>query len=126
MAIVFAVKKWRHYLMGCYFMIKTNQKALKYLLEQSIVNEGQQKWVSKLIGFKFEVQYKSSKDNQVVDTLMNQKNSIATLYSRCIIGKNERMKSSKIQSLLSLFNYLLLNSKMFKDTTCKRVFFLTS
>lgn len=33
MAIVFVVKKWRSYQLGHYFIIRTDQKALKYLLE---------------------------------------------------------------------------------------------
>lgn len=45
MALVFAVKKWRHYLMGHHFIIRTDEKALKYLLE--IIDEDKQKWVSK-------------------------------------------------------------------------------
>lgn len=69
MAIVFAVKKWRSYLLGHHFIIRTDQKALKYLLEQRIIDEDQQKWVVKLMGFKFEVLYKPGKENRVVDAL---------------------------------------------------------
>lgn len=34
MAILLTIKKWRHYLLGRIFIIKTDQKRLKYLLDQ--------------------------------------------------------------------------------------------
>ena len=37
MAIVFAVLKWRPYLLGQRFIVRSNQKSLKFLLEQRVV-----------------------------------------------------------------------------------------
>lgn len=58
MAIVLAVKRWNHYLLGHHFIIKTDQKALEFFLGKRVMDENQQKWVSKLMGYKFEIKYK--------------------------------------------------------------------
>lgn len=76
MAIVFAVKKWQHYLSGQQFIIRTDQKALKYLLDQRVMNETQQKWVSKLMGLKFEIQYKPGSQNKVADALSRKEEEL--------------------------------------------------
>lgn len=69
MAIVFAVLKWRHYLLGRHFHIRTDQQSLKYLMEQREINPTYQKWVSKLIGYHFEIQYRVGRSNVVADAL---------------------------------------------------------
>ncbi|XP_042958052.1 uncharacterized protein LOC122293563 [Carya illinoinensis] len=69
LALVSAVAKWRPYLLGGVFQVKTDQQALKYLLEQRVGTETQQKWLSKLIGYDFTIDYKRGKENQVADAL---------------------------------------------------------
>ena len=53
LAIVFAVQKWRHYLLPKKFVIRTDHRSLKYILDQRLDTAFQQKWLVKLIEFDF-------------------------------------------------------------------------
>lgn len=69
MAVIMAVQKWRYYLLGHKFVIKTDHEALKYLMEQKMTTLLQHKWLSKLLGYDYSVIYKKGKDNLVADAL---------------------------------------------------------
>ena len=69
LALVVAVKKWRPYLLGRSFVIKTDHQSLKYLLEQKIGTPAQQKWITKLLGYAFIVEYKHGKENLIAGAL---------------------------------------------------------
>jgi hypothetical protein len=44
-AIFHALKKWRHYLMGRKFELKTDHNGLKYLFDQPTLNARQSRWL---------------------------------------------------------------------------------
>lgn len=69
LALVLAVRKLRHYLLGHKFKVRTDQQALKHLLEQKVGTPFQQKWITKLLGFDFSVEYHSGKGNKATDAL---------------------------------------------------------
>ncbi|GJZ18395.1 ty3-gypsy retrotransposon protein [Tanacetum coccineum] len=68
-AIVKVVYKLRQYLVGRWFKIRTDHKSIKELMQQVIQTPIQQKYVRKLMGFDFVVEYKPGVANQVADAL---------------------------------------------------------
>jgi len=69
LAIMHDVDLWCPYLLGQRFQIKTDHQSLKYFLEQCISSSEQQKWVTNLFGYDYEIIYKKGKDNVVADAL---------------------------------------------------------
>ena len=60
MEILHALKKWRPYLMERHFKVKIDHDSLKHFLEQ---------WVTKILGYDFEIIYRKGKLNVVADAL---------------------------------------------------------
>ena len=69
MEILHALKKWHPYLIGRHFKVKIDHDSLKYFLEQRLSLEEKQKWVTKILGYDFEIVYKKGKQNVVADAL---------------------------------------------------------
>jgi hypothetical protein len=85
LAILHAVDFWHPYLLGKCFQIKIDHQSLKYFLEQCISSPEQQKWVTKLFGYDYEIIYKKGKDNVVTDALSQKYEDEGSLYSLSFI-----------------------------------------
>ena len=68
-AVVFALKIWRHYLYGVRFEVFSDYKSLKYLFDQKELNMRQRKWIEFLKDFEFGLNYHLGKVNVIVDAL---------------------------------------------------------
>jgi hypothetical protein len=79
------VDLWCPYLLGQRFQIKTDHQSLKYFLEQLISSPEQQKWVTKLFGYDYEIIYKKDKDNVVADALFRKYEDEGSLFSLSFI-----------------------------------------
>jgi hypothetical protein len=84
MEILHALKKWHPYLIGRHFKVKTDHDSLKYFLEQRLSLEEQQKWVTKILGYDFEIVYKSGKQNVVADAISRKDEDVETFL--CVIS----------------------------------------
>ena len=71
LAIVLALKEWRHYLSGVSFTIRvvTDHKSLVYLRTQPHLSPRQTRWMELLEQFNFTIEYQEGKNNVVADGL---------------------------------------------------------
>jgi hypothetical protein len=72
LAIIEALKRWRHYFLGSRLIIKSDQQSLKYITEQRVAEGIQHKLMLKLLEYDFTIEYKKGKENLVADALSRQ------------------------------------------------------
>ena len=68
-AVVFALRVWRHYLYGSQVQIVMNHKSLKYLMSQKEFNVRQRRWVELIQDYDCVIDYHLGKANVVTDAL---------------------------------------------------------
>ena len=68
-AVVHALKIWRHYLIGNKCQIFMDHKSLKYIFTQPDLNLRQRRWLELIKDYDLSVQYNLGKANVVADTL---------------------------------------------------------
>jgi hypothetical protein len=68
-AIVHALRKWRHYLMGKSFELRTDHNGMKYLFDQPNLNARQSRWLEFVSEYDFDIKHIKGKENKVADAL---------------------------------------------------------
>jgi hypothetical protein len=68
-AIIHALRKMRHYLMGRRFELRIDHIGLKYLFDQPTLNSRQIIWLEFLCEYDFDIKHIKGKENKVGDAL---------------------------------------------------------
>jgi hypothetical protein len=68
-SIVHALNKWRNYLMGKRFELRTDHNGLKYLFDYPTLNARQSRWLEFLNEYDIDIKHIKGKENKVVDAL---------------------------------------------------------
>ena len=72
LAIVYALKVWRHYFVGQKFELKTDHCGLQHIFTQSDLNARQWHWSELLSEYDFEITYIKGTTNPVVDAFIRR------------------------------------------------------
>ncbi|KAL6322878.1 hypothetical protein AAG906_020921 [Vitis piasezkii] len=121
LAIVEAIRLWRPYLLGKKFFILTDQRSLKYFLEQRVSTPEQQKWVVKLMGYDYEIIYRPGRENSAADALSRKSGSPVLLHLHVpVVTVWDEIKKayegdSYVQSLTRLANDQLEGSYAWRN-----------
>lgn len=83
LAIVFALQKWRVYLLGRTFTILTDHRALSYLNSCRLLSPRISRWVLSIMEFDFVIEYVAGKNNVVADCLSRYAVRLPTPSDKC-------------------------------------------
>ena len=95
MALLLAVEKWRSYLVGQEFLIRTDHRSLLFLAEQKATTKLQQKALLKLMDLNFKIAYKQGATNSAADAL--SRNPDPTALPVCSISTSTPSWMDRLQ-----------------------------
>ncbi|PNY17867.1 hypothetical protein L195_g014621, partial [Trifolium pratense] len=96
MAVVLSIQHWRPYLIGRKFIVSTDQKSLKQLLQQRMVSADQQNWAAKLLGYDFDIIYKPGRLNNGADALSRVNEGEVCQFVSSVHWQDEDMLKSEV------------------------------
>ena len=68
-AVIYALKLWRHYLLGNRCEVYTDHQSLKYMYTQPDLNLRQQRWLETIVDYDMDISYTPGKANVMADAL---------------------------------------------------------
>ena len=113
LAVVCALKEWRHYLHGRPFTVLTDHHSLQYLQTQPHLSSRQVRWSEFLSEFEFTIQYQKGKDNVVADALSRRQDHAAPPAPQLShVSASSALPSALLSSIQSAYQ---------QDEACKAI-----
>ena len=91
LAIVHALREWRHYLLGNKFAVITDHRSLQYLQSQDKLSARQTRWSEFLQQFDFEIRYRPGKENVVADGLSRRPDHQVSTIAETSVNVGEEL-----------------------------------
>ena len=107
-AVVFALKQWRHYLYGVKCEVYTDHRSLQYFFTQKDLNLRQRRWMELLKDYDITILYHSGKANVVEDALSRKAGRMGSLAH---LQVSRRPLAREVQTLANIVMRLETNEK---------------
>jgi hypothetical protein len=108
-AIIHALRKWRHYLMGKRFELRTDHNGLKYLFDQPTLNARKTIWLEFLCEYEFDIKYIKGKENKVANALSRK---VHKLHATAISMYKTEVKDKILEAANADLQYKNLVAKL--------------
>jgi hypothetical protein len=102
-AIVHALRMWKHYLMGKKFELRTDRIGLKYLFEQPTLNVRQTRSLEFLSEYDFDIKHIKGKENKVVNAVSRR---VHLMHATIVNMHQSDLKSIILDGLVTDQHYL--------------------
>jgi hypothetical protein len=116
--IVNALRKWRHYLMGKRFELRTYRNGLKYLFYHPTLNARKSRWLEFLSEYEFDIKNIKGKEKKVVDALSKR---VHELHATSIIMYQSYLKDRILEAAKSNLQYKELVAKLQQDILQQKI-----
>jgi hypothetical protein len=117
-AIVHALRMWRHYLMGKKFELRTDHIGLKYLFEQPTLNVRQTRWLEFLSEYDFNIKHIKGKENKFVDALSRR---VHLMHATTVSMHQSNLKSIILDGLVTDQHYLQVKENLQQGNVQQKV-----
>jgi hypothetical protein len=108
-SIAHALRKWRHYLMGKRFEIRTYHNGMKYLFDQPTLNARKTRWLEFLNEYDFDIKHIKGKENKVDDEISRR---VHELHATTIRMYQSELKYKIVEAAKSDLQYKELGGKL--------------
>eukprot|EP00253_Pinus_taeda_P001507 PITA_01507 len=98
LAIMHALAKLWQYLVGNKFRVRTDHNSLRFFLEQKQLQERQQKWISKIQAYDFDIEYVKGKNNVVADDRYKVVDEIIYYRDQIFLTEGSQLKKKILQA----------------------------
>ncbi len=113
LAVIYALKKWRHYLLGVHTTVVTDHKSLEFFTTQPHLNPRQARWMGLLAEYDHNIVHREGKLNVVADALSRRPDhqlAVLHLAARRIANQAQHDPSADLALDLSPFTQRVLEA----------------
>ncbi|GBG84145.1 hypothetical protein CBR_g38119 [Chara braunii] len=97
-AVYKALTHWRHYLLGRFFILKTDHQTLRWIRTQPMLSDALKRWIEVIEQYDFDPQYLKGEHNKVADALSRTPD-----FSGALITEFDLTADNVTQSLVEAY-----------------------